>query len=350
RQSLSPTRVTGCLQQDEATAGSAGRGNQIVCYSGDIRGLFKEMDSFSLGILPANRHQGDSGRKLVESAVLPKNQYPIGKGKQGENSQHHERPVLPCDQMGMDREESNSKCSPEREATKDSSGSRSRRDYGNSQRAAQSASHDGRAGRLHRLASRRTYWASMGGRGFRESGLAYQKVTGGNGRRSAQDRSVSQRGSIRHTVSGIAVPMETGLPIHGACKLGVCLSAHERHSTILARNVVALLWPSCIEACWNNEACDVSHVPAHVWNAPERQWRKRQGGSRIAASRQPEGHDRCVHAGRQSAKTRSPKQADKDGHGKNGGKGVGLTGPNWTMTKNQDFLQVLWNLGVPDGI
>lgn len=53
-----------------------------------------------------------------------------------------------------------------------------------------------------------------------------------------------------------------------------------------------------------------------------------------------------------SPQKRSPKQVGKngDGQGKDGRDGVGLTGPKWTMTKSQHFEQVLWNVGVPDGI
>jgi hypothetical protein len=49
-----------------------------------------------------------------------------------------------------------------------------------------------------------------------------------------------------------------------------------------------------------------------------------------------------IYASRKPAEARSPKQAGKDGHGqgKIGSQGVGLTGPNWTMTKSQDFVQV----------
>ena len=62
----------------------SGRGNQIVCYAGDIRGLFTQVDSSSLGRLPAHRYQGNDCRKLVKSAVLPQKQYSVGKGEQGQ--------------------------------------------------------------------------------------------------------------------------------------------------------------------------------------------------------------------------------------------------------------------------
>lgn len=72
RQSLSAARVAGCFQQNEAAAGSKGRGNQVVCNTGDIRGLLKEMDSSPLGCLPADRHQSNGCRKLAQSSVLPR--------------------------------------------------------------------------------------------------------------------------------------------------------------------------------------------------------------------------------------------------------------------------------------
>jgi hypothetical protein len=60
-----------------------------------------------------------------------------------------------------------------------------------------------------------------------------------------------------------------------------------------------------------------------------------------------------VYASCQPAEKSGPKQTGQNGYGlgkSRGRKGFSITGPNWTMTKNRHFTQVLWNVGVPDGI
>ncbi len=51
--------------------------------------------------------------------------------------------------------------------------------------------------------------------------------------------------------------------------------------------------------------------------------------------------------GGESPEARTPEQACEDGHKKDR---FGLTGPNWTMKKNGDFSDVVYCIGVPDGI
>jgi hypothetical protein len=51
--------------------------------------------------------------------------------------------------------------------------------------------------------------------------------------------------------------------------------------------------------------------------------------------------------GGESPEARTPEQACEDGHEKDR---FGLTGPNWTMKKNGDFSDVVYCVGVPDGI
>jgi hypothetical protein len=83
------------------------------------------------------------------------------------------------------------------------------------------------------------------------------------------------------------------------------------------------------------------HVSTYVWNAPERQWRKCQGGSGTIAAFQPEGYNGRVYAGRKSPEASGPKQTGQNGYGQGesrGGKSFGVTGPNWTMIQKPTFL------------
>ena len=77
-----------------------------------------------------------------------------------------------------------------------------------------------------------------------------------------------------------------------------------------------------------------------------------QGGAGTVASCESEDDHGRIHAGGKPAKARGPEQASENGHGRRGAGtyDVQLSGPNWIMTKTRDFVQVLWNLGVPDGI
>jgi hypothetical protein len=49
-----------------------------------------------------------------------------------------------------------------------------------------------------------------------------------------------------------------------------------------------------------------------------------------------------------SPQKREPQQIGEDGPDKSNRSG--LSGPFWTMTENGEFVEVLLNLGVPDGI
>jgi hypothetical protein len=75
-------------------------------------------------------------------------------------------------------------------------------------------------------------------------------------------------------ISRAIVPVEADLPVHVTSRLGVCISSHEGQTTILAGNLMALLWAARIETCAGNKAGNISHVSTYVRNAPERQRRR----------------------------------------------------------------------------
>ena len=174
--SLSPTRVAGHFQQDQADARRGGRGSQIVLDAGDLRGLFEEMDSSTMACMSIDGHQGVRRGEMAQESLFSENWCSASAGQQGENQKHHERALFSCDQVGVDREESNHECSPERKTAESTRRSDSGRNHGISQRIARSTPDDDRTGCIHRAASRRTDRSSVGGRGFRESGLARPSI------------------------------------------------------------------------------------------------------------------------------------------------------------------------------
>ena len=138
-----------------------------------------------------------------------------------------------------------------------------------------------------------------------------------------------------------------------AQRLGLRIPAYGWQATILAKHSMAVLRAAGAEASQGQQERDVPHVSAHLWNALECQWRECKGSPRTAAARQPESHDRCVHAGCQSSEAGSPEQARPDGNETRGNGMIGhfdLNGPNWTMKISGRFRQVFWIVGVPDGI
>lgn len=146
--------------------------------------------------------------------------------------------------------------------------------------------------------------------------------------------------------------MEENLHLYGFLRLGVCLAPNTGQAALLAGHLVGILRQAGSPAGRDHQAGRVSHLPSHFWNPAERQWGESQGSAGTAASCQPENHNRCVHARDQLAKARGPEQAGADGF-EEGWFGFGSSwfrGPYWTMTKNQHFLQALWNVGVPDKI
>ena len=110
---------------------------------------------------------------------------------------------------------------------------------------------------------------------------------------------------------------------------------------------MALLREACVATGQDRQARDLSHIPAHVWNASQCEWGESKSCAGTPSSRQPEGDDRCLYAGSESTEARGAEQTGEDGLEK---VWFQLTGPNWTMKKNGDRAEVLYFVGVPDGI
>jgi hypothetical protein len=119
----------------------------------------------------------------------------------------------------------------------------------------------------------------------------------------------------------------------------------------MARHGVAALWQAGLGRCQGDEASLVAHLPAHVWNAPERERRKSQRRTGVASPRESESHDRRLHAGSRSAEARGTEQFGQIGKaGCRFGNQARLSGSNLIMEKNGDCAEPVYFVGVPDGI
>src|SRR2546425_690286 len=119
---------------------------------------------------------------------------------------------------------------------------------------------------------------------------------------------------------------------HRSRRLGICLSAQERQAAVLARYALALLRQALGEAGRSEQACLVSHVPAHLRDAPQCERGECESRAGASAPCQHESHDRRLHAGGQPTEARGAEQAGEDGPEKSCL--AGLSGPYWTMTEN----------------
>ena len=98
---LSPTRDAGYFLQELATSGNHSRGRkpQNVFHAGHIRRLSQEVDSATLEVLPTPGCKSFAGRTVAEVTSVSTRQ-------QGEDQEHHERPVQPRHSLGMDHAQS----------------------------------------------------------------------------------------------------------------------------------------------------------------------------------------------------------------------------------------------------
>src|SRR5208282_5666822 len=169
--------------------------------------------------------------------------------------------------------------------------------------------------------------------------------------RRAENGSITKGRSVGRTACRLPVRLETAVRVHAAGRLGICIATHERPSALLAEHVVALLRQTGCKAGEGGQERELSHVSPHLRDTAECQWGKSQGGSGALAARQPEGHDRRLHASSQLPKEGSTKQVGKDGQGSwHEVNAASATGPNWTMKNFRRVQQVFYLVGVPGGI
>lgn len=155
------------------------------------------MDSPALAVVPPHRRESRGRGKVAEITFA-------GPWKQGEDSQSYERLVFTCHSMGMDNEESNRKRTPECEETV---GARCLNARGACSFAIETTGTVAdRCGTrcLYGIATRGTYRASVGGRGFRELLDPYSPLGRDDGPGSAENGSLHQRRSSRRGARRIA--------------------------------------------------------------------------------------------------------------------------------------------------
>jgi len=151
-----------------------------------------------------------------------------------------------------------------------------------------------------------------------------------------------RRGSCR-----ISPPAATDQPIQPRKRLGFCFAHKEGKATALARHSLATIWETGGQGGGDQEARRVSHLPAHIHNLTDSEQRGRKGSARASAPCQQSGHARFVRSGWNAGEAGSSKQTSAAGTQQR--RGTGLTGPNWTMSKIADSLQVLERNGGDDG-
>ncbi len=295
--------------------------------------------------------QGNRSRKMAQESLFSEDGRSASAGQQGEDQKHHERNLFSCDQMGMDREESNHERSSERETAESTRCSDAGRDHGISQGTARSTPHDDRVGCIHRVTPRRTDRASVAGCGFRKPHLAHTSIGSGDGGRCAENGSFTERCSRGCTNGRVAVGVETPFSVRWSKRLGIRLAAHERPTAVLARDVVAILRQAGFAACEGDEASFVSHFSAHLWDAAECKRGESQGRTGTASPRESESHDRCLHAGSRSTEAPGTEQFGQTGAERRGfGDQAGLSGSNWIMKRSGGIVEAFYFVGVPGGI
>jgi len=120
---------------------------------------------------------------------------------------------------------------------------------------------------------------------------------------------------------------------------------------LLAGDAVAVLRQAGFATCQGDQASLVSHIPAHFWDAVERERRESEGCAGTVAPCESQSHDRRLHAGGRCAEARVAGEfGQTDSERRGFGDQARLSGSNWIMKKNGDFAKLLYFVGVPDGI
>ncbi len=163
---------------------------------------------------------------------------------------------------------------------------------------------------------------------------------------SAKNGGIAKRCAVGRANCRVAFRVAANVPIPWYGRLGIWITGDERQTAVLAWHAMEVLRQACAETGQNHQTRDVSHFPAHIWNAPECKRGESKGRARTASSRQHEGDHGRLYAGCQPSETGGPEQAGENGHEDR----FSLTGPNWTMKKTGDAAELLYFVGVPDGI
>jgi hypothetical protein len=116
--------------------------------------------------------------------------------------------------------------------------------------------------RVHWVASRRIDRTSMGRRRFRGTGLTRSPIGRRDGGRGSQDGSFPEGRSLGRANCRSIVGVEADCSTSGSWRLGVCLSACEGQTAILARNTVAISRQARCETCKGNKARVLSQISA----------------------------------------------------------------------------------------
>src|SRR5579872_207451 len=140
---------------------------------------------------------------------------------------------------------------------------------------------------------------------------------------------------------------EVNCSLQSRNRLGVCLADDERQATALARNALATLRATGSEGGKDRKAGWVPYVPAYVHNLADSEQRGSEGGAGAPTSCEQPHYVGSLRSGGHAEQTAGTEQTCSDGTQQ--GRGTCLTGPNWTMTKIANSLQVIERIGGDDG-
>jgi hypothetical protein len=329
-QPLPAARVTRHLQQDQAGAGCYSGRLQVIFNAEYLRELSDQMDSTPVGILPAQRGESCPSGRMVERALFCRYFCSPGARNESQDQKHHECSLFSRNPVGVGGQEPDHKCSPECKATASSRYLAAGGDCGNSRQVAGASSHSGRVGRFHRLAARRTDRASVAGHRFPRFSNPCSPLGFSDGSRVNEDGSICERRSTGCRTRGVAQAVPGFQSVQGGYRLGLCQRKDEGQTTPLAGFLVAAIRQACRGGCEGKQASGLSHVPPHIWDVAECQWRESEGSAGTLAACQPEDHNRHLHAGAVPRQAAGTGKTHHDGQGKEGN-GLRLRGPYWTI-------------------
>src|SRR5581483_7634860 len=209
---------------------------------------------------------------------------------------------------------------------------------------------------VQRPARGRAAWAQVGRCGFRQLGDQSFTLCGQAENHLLQDRGISQTDSSRSGIGRGASELAEASAIPASGRLGIRQPTQKGQTTILARGSISGALQAGVGCSPNTRRRGLAYVSPYVWHSDEGEWRGYEDDSGTPAPRQLQGHSRHVYAGSNTNEASSTNQAGKDVlASESGGRLAGmsrsvLNEPFQTLGINRQIAQLVWNLGVPDGI
>jgi hypothetical protein len=130
---------------------------------------------------------------------------------------------------------------------------------------------------------------------------------------------------------------------------GLCEPREKRQAAVLAKFNLPRLHQARGRGYRAQEADRLAYLSAHIWDDLECQRGKSQSHSGTSASRESPSHDGHVRSGCEQREARGAEQGGQTAFARSGEK-AGVSGRLWTRGKTSRILEVVYFVGVPDGI